>query len=218
MREEAPIRLLLVDDHPLVRDGLRARLAAVPGFAVVGEADQPDAAIRATQQLRPDLVLMDVGLKAGLSGIDTTRALRVLPQAPRVLRLTMHNNPRYVREALAAGASGYLLKDSPAEEVVQAIRTVAAGGQHLAVDLAEALDTSSGPRGREHLTPREREVLGLIAEGLTSKLIGERLGMGVRTVETHRLALRRKLGCNSPAALLRYAIEQAAPAAKVPGR
>jgi two-component system, NarL family, nitrate/nitrite response regulator NarL len=195
------VRLMLVDDHRLVRDGLRARLEAVSGFAVVAEADSADAALEAARHALPDVVLMDVGLRGGANGIAAARALRQLDPPPRVLMLSMHDNPAFVREALAAGASGYLLKDSPAEEVVQAIRTVMTGGTHIAADLSPARDKSPG------LTPRERDVLALIAEGLSSKDIGERLGMGVRTVETHRTSLRRKLDLSSPAALVRYAIE-----------
>jgi two-component system, NarL family, nitrate/nitrite response regulator NarL len=194
------VRLMLVDDHRLVREGLRARLEAVPGFSVVAEADNAEAALEAARAAAPDMVLMDVGLRGGANGIAATRALRTLQPPPRVLMLSMHDNPAFVREALAAGASGYLLKDSPAEEVVQAIRAVMGGGTHIAADLAP-------PREGRGLTPRERDVLTLIAEGLSSKDIGERLGMGVRTVETHRTSLRRKLDLSSPAALVRYAIE-----------
>jgi two-component system, NarL family, nitrate/nitrite response regulator NarL len=201
------VRLMLVDDHRLVREGLRARLEAVSGFLVVAEADSAEAALEAARQAAPDVVLMDVGLRGGANGIAATRALRALAAPPCVLMLSMHDNPAVVREALAAGASGYLLKDSPAEELVLAIRAAMAGGTHIAADLASSM-AAAPARGGASLTPREREVLALIAEGLTSKDIGERLGMGVRTVETHRTSLRRKLDLPSPAALVRYAVEQ----------
>ena len=193
------VRLMLVDDHPLVRDGLRARLEAVPGLRVVAEADTASSARTQAADHAPDLVLMDIALRSE-SGIDITRALLAQAPALRVLVLSMFDNPAYVSEAQRAGAVGYVLKDSPAEAIVQAIHTVMGGGtvwpQRTQAD-------SSGP----HLTPREREVLGLVAEGLSCKLIGERLGMGVRTVETHRTHLRRKLNLDSPAALIRYAME-----------
>jgi two-component system, NarL family, nitrate/nitrite response regulator NarL len=197
----APIRLMLVDDHPLVRDGLRARLASVPGLAVVAEADSADAALEIAPRAAPDLVLMDIGLR-GTNGIEATRRLRALLPALHVVVLSMHDNAEYVREALQAGAGGYVLKDSPAEDIVAAIDAVMAGGQYLSAGVVAAPPRE---RGGDSLTPREREVLALIAEGLSSKDIGERLAMGVRTVETHRTNLRRKLDLPSAAALVRYA-------------
>lgn len=199
------IALMLVDDHPLVRDGLRVRLESVPGFNVVAEAGSADEALAAAQARPPDLVLMDIGMK-GVNGIEATRRLIAALPKLRVLVLSMYDNAEYVREALAAGACGYLLKDSPAEEIVEAIRAVMAGATHLSSALADAV--SRAERGDGLLTPREREVLALIAEGLSSKDIGERLAMGVRTVETHRTSLRRKLDLTSPAALVRYAVER----------
>jgi two-component system, NarL family, nitrate/nitrite response regulator NarL len=198
------IRLMLVDDHPLVRDGLRVRLEAVPGLHVVAEADSADAAVELAPRAAPDLVLMDIGLR-GANGIEATRRLRTLLPALRVVVLSMHDNAEYVREALRAGAGGYVLKDSPAAEIIDAIHAVMAGRQYLSASLAAA---SQRPSGDEGLTPREREVLALIAEGLSSRDIGERLAMGVRTVETHRTNLRRKLDLPSAAALVRYAVER----------
>jgi two-component system, NarL family, nitrate/nitrite response regulator NarL len=200
------VRLMLVDDHPLVRDGLRARLEAVPGLRVVAEAESADAALAAAARAQPDLALMDIGLR-GANGIEATR--RLLAQQPglRVLVLSMHDGPEYVREALAAGAAGYVLKDSPADEIVQAIHAVMAGQRHLSAGLEPAPATARS-RGSEALTPREREVLALIAEGLSSRDIGQRLAMGVRTVETHRTNLRRKLDLGSAAALVRYAVQR----------
>lgn len=195
---------MLVDDHPLVRDGLRARLNSVPGLLVVAEADGADAAVELAPRAAPDLVLMDIGLR-GANGIEATRRLRALLPTLRVVVLSMHDNAEYVREALRAGAGGYVLKDSPAEEIVDAIHAVMAGNPYLSASMAAAMQR---PSGDEALTPREREVLALIAEGLSSRDIGERLAMGVRTVETHRTNLRRKLDLASPAALVRYAVER----------
>ena len=198
------VRLMLVDDHPLVRDGLRARLEAVSGFEVVAEAGDAESALVEARRAAPDLVLMDIGMK-GVNGIAATRRLTAALPALRVLVLSMYDNAEYVREARHAGARGYLLKDQPAEEIVAAIRSVMAGGSHFA---SPADDT---PSADATLTPREREVLALIAEGLSSREIGERLAMGVRTVETHRTSLRRKLDLGSPAALVRYAVERRRP-------
>lgn len=200
-----PIRLMLVDDHPLVRDGLRARLEAVPGLSVVAEAGSADGALELAPTAQPDIVVMDIGLR-GISGIEATaRLLRAMPGL-RVLMLSMHDNPAYVQEALRAGARGYVLKDSPAEETVSAIRAVMAGETFVAAALS-APQTAPVP-GDDPITPREREVLALVAEGLSSREIGQRLAMGVRTVETHRTNLRRKLDLPSAAALVRYAVER----------
>jgi two-component system, NarL family, nitrate/nitrite response regulator NarL len=198
-----PIRLMLVDDHPLVRDGLRARLEAVPGLQVVAEADGAESALERAPRAAPDLVLMDIGLRGG-NGIEATRRLREAMPGLRVLVLSMHDHPEYVRAALAAGAGGYVLKDSPAEDIVEAIHAVCAGRPYLSAGLTAAAAPS---RGEAPLTPREREVLALIADGLSSREIGERLTMGVRTVETHRTNLRRKLDLPSAAALVRYAVQ-----------
>ena len=207
-----PIRLLLVDDHPLVRDGLRVRLQAAPGLDVVAEADGALAALDMVALHRPDLVLMDVGMR-GINGIEATRrilaaACAAAVEAPRVLVLSMFDNPEYVREALRAGACGYVLKDSPADEVVQAIHAVMAGATVAPEALAAAPVPHPDHTAGAALTPREKEVLALIAEGLSSRDIGLRLGMGVRTVETHRTHLRRKLVLGSPAALVRFAVER----------
>lgn len=199
------IRLMLVDDHPMVRDGLRARLEASPGLQVVAEAGAAAQALPAALAARPDLVLMDVSLRDG-NGISLTRELLAALPALRVLVLSMHDTPAYMREALRAGASGYLLKDSPAEDIILAIRKVMAG-QTLPLPLPLRQPPLQSEAPGMALTPREREVLALIAEGLSSKAIGERLAMGVRTVETHRTHLRRKLNLPSPAALVRYAVQ-----------
>lgn len=195
---DSALKLLLIDDHPMVRDGLRARLTGVPGLVVVAEAADGDTAFQAMREHRPDLAIMDVALR-GESGLDLTRRLLAQYPALRVLVLSMYDNPGYVGEAQRAGARAYLLKDNPADAIVAALHTVAAGG--------EVWPAPPAPGGGPHLTPREREVLGLLAEGLSSRQIGERLGMGVRTVETHRTHLRRKLCLDSPAALLRFALE-----------
>lgn len=196
------VRILLVDDHPLVREGLRARLGVVPGLQVVGEAGDAAAALEAVERERPDLVLMDVGMKQ-TSGIALTGQLLGLHPGLRVLMLSMYDSPETVGRALAAGASGYVLKEASAEEIVQAIAAVAAGGRFIGSGLVEA-----GAPEHTPLSPREGEILDCLAEGLPSKQIATRLGMSVRTVETHRHNIRRKLRLAGQAELIRYAVER----------
>jgi len=200
-----PTRVLLVDDHPLVREGLRARLADTPGIAVVGEAGDADSAFARVGMLRPDLVLMDVGMKQ-LNGIELTARLREKHPVLRVLMLSMYDNPEYVHRALAAGAMGYVLKEAPSEEIVEAILAVAAGRQFLGSGLAA---TAGRPDdGRPLLSARESEILRCLADGMASKQVAEALGMSVRTVETHRQNIRRKLGLAGQAELIKYAVER----------
>jgi two-component system, NarL family, nitrate/nitrite response regulator NarL len=200
-------RLMLVDDHPLVRDGLRARLESVPGFTVVAEAADAETAVAVAAQERPDVVLMDIGLR-GVNGIEATRQILAQLTGTRVIVLSMHDAVSTIQAAMQAGASAYLLKDCPADDIVNAIQAVMAGQVLTPALLSDRSAQRSSPtQPTPHLTPRELDVLRLIAHGLSSKDIGERLGMGVRTVETHRTHLRRKLQLNSAAALVRYAIQ-----------
>ncbi|WP_341891573.1 response regulator transcription factor [Variovorax sp. YR752] len=197
-------RILLVDDHPLVREGLRARLADVPGIAVVGEAGDAEQAFARVDMLRPDLVLMDVGMKQ-VNGIELTARLRERHPELRVLMLSMYDNPEYVHRALAAGAMGYVLKEAPSEEIVEAILAVAAGRHFLGAGLA----ARGGPSADERplLSVRETEILRCLARGMASKQVAEALDMSVRTVETHRQNIRRKLGLAGQAELIKYAVE-----------
>jgi DNA-binding NarL/FixJ family response regulator len=196
------VRILLVDDHPLVREGLRARLAEVPGLDVVGEAGDAAAALAQVDQVRPDLVLMDVGMKQ-TNGIELTAQLLALHPALRVLMLSMYDSPGYVSRSLAAGARGYVLKEAPSQEIVQAIAAVAEGRVFLGTGLAER----GAPEGPS-MSPRECEILDCLAIGMPSKQIAARLGMGVRTVETHRHNIRRKLRLEGQAELIKYAVER----------
>jgi DNA-binding NarL/FixJ family response regulator len=198
-------RILLVDDHPLVREGLRARLAQTPDIEVVGEAGDAEQAFARVSMLQPDLVLMDVGMKQ-VNGIELTARLREKHPALRVLMLSMYDNPEYVHRALAAGAMGYVLKEAPSEEIVEAIVAVAGGRQFLGSGLVA---TAGRPdNGRPLLSARESEILRSLADAMTSRQIAETLGMSVRTVETHRQNIRRKLGLAGQAELIKYAVER----------
>ncbi len=201
-----PIQLLLIDDHPLVRDGLRARLATVPGFEVVGEAG---SAAEAQQQVllhRPTLVLMDVGMR-DMNGIDLTALLLGQHPSLQVLMLSMYDNPEYVQRALQAGARGYVLKDAPASEIVSAITAVASGGTFLSPAVSKRLFRNQAPR--PVLSMRESEILTGLAKGLSSKQLARDMDLSVRTVEAHRQNIKRKLGLAGQAELIKYAVEHA---------
>lgn len=202
----APIRILLVDDHPLVRDGLRARLSLAEGLETVGEAGNAAEALVRLAETRPDLVLMDVGMK-DVNGIELTR--RLLERAPslRVLMLSMYDNPEYVQRALQAGACGYVLKDAPAGEILAAIDAVAAGGTFLSPGVSRRLFRNQAPRPL--LSARESEILAALGRGASSKQIAVDLGLSVRTVETHRQNIKRKLEIDGQAELIKYAVEHA---------
>ena len=202
----ATIRLLLVDDHPLVRDGLRARLEVVPGFEVVGEAGNAVEARERMAALRPSLVLMDVGMK-DVNGIELTAMLLEVDPTLQVLMLSMYDNPEYVQRAMQAGAQGYVLKDSPATEIIAAIEAVAAGGTFLSPAVSKRLFRNQAPRPL--LSPRESEILSALARGLSSKQIAREMDVSVRTVETHRQSIKRKLALDGQAELIKYAVEHA---------
>lgn len=200
-------RLILVDDHPLVRDGLRARLDAVAGFTVVGEAGNADEALALAAAHEPDLVLMDVGMR-GMNGIQLAALFHERHPGIRVLMLSMHDNVEYVTQAVRAGASGYVLKDSPGAEIIRAIGAVLEGKTYFSEGLSARLIHASAIRDPiERLTPRERDILDQLAEGLSSKQIAQRNNLSVRTVETHRLNLKRKLEIDGQAELIKFAVE-----------
>ena len=200
------IRLLLVDDHPLVRDGLRARLEVVPGFEVVGEAGNAAEAQAQMAALRPSLVLMDVGMK-DVNGIELTAMLLASEPALQVLMLSMYDNPEYVQRAMQAGARGYVLKDAPASEIIAAIEAVAAGGTFLSPAVSRRLFRNQAPRPL--LSSRESEILSALARGLASKQIAREMDVSVRTVEAHRQSIKRKLSLEGQAELIKYAVEHA---------
>ena len=207
MRPLAPVKLLLVDDHPLVRDGVRVRLEAVPHFEVVGEAGDADAALQAARTLSPDLALMDIGMR-GMNGIALTEKFAEAFPEIAVLVLSMHDNLEYVRQVIRAGARGYVLKDAPASELVEAIDAVLAGRPFYSAQLAMRMaEQAVMPTPVEALTPRERDILEGIAKGYANKRIADELGLSVRTVESHRLNLKRKLGIEGQAELVKFAVE-----------
>jgi len=205
----APARVLLIDDHALVRDGMRMHLALQPGLRVVGEADGGEAALawldRAGEADLPDLVITDIGMR-GMGGIALAAALHDRYPELAVLIVSMHDNLEYVRQAVRAGARGYVLKDAPADELMAAIQSVLAGRVFYSARIARGMaEQSPGPL--DALTRRERDILGCIGRGMANKEIAAQLGVSVRTVETHRLNLKRKLGIEGRSGLVKYAVE-----------
>lgn len=193
------IRVLICDDHSVVREGVRHVLAAEHGFEVIGEASNGAEAVRLAESLSPDVVVMDLSMP-GISGFDAVRQIRAKVPHARALVLSIHDHAEYLQQSARAGAQGYLLKDSSPAELRNAIRTVFAGGQAFAEPVAT--DDRLGL-----LTPRERSVLAEIASGKTSKEIGATLRISVRTVEAHRDSMTRKLKLRGTAALTRFAME-----------
>lgn len=203
MEESPRIRLVIVDDHPLVREGLKARLSVVPCLCVIGEAASGADALALAAACEPDLMLIDVGMRE-MNGIELASILRARHPSVRVLMLSMYDSKEYVVSAVRVGARGYVLKDSPIEEIVAAIDAVWAGGNYFSAQLASMalVAGSAGPQ----LTTREHEVLLLLAHGQSNKCVARQLGISVRTAETHRLSLRRKLGADSASELLKIAL------------
>jgi two-component system, NarL family, response regulator NreC len=209
--KEKPTQILVVDDHAVVRSGLRMLLDAEEDLEVVGEAGDMRNAVFEARSLKPDVILMDVVLP-GASGIEATAA--VLKEAPdaKVLVLSMQDDPRYVREAFSAGASGYVLKEAADAELVDAVREVAAGGRYVHPELgARLVSAEADERAKadaDPLSDREREVLRLLALGHTNQEIAKMLYLSVRTVETHRAHIMQKLTLQTRAELVRHAIDQ----------
>lgn len=209
-------RILIADDHQVFREGLRRLLEAEDGLAVVGEAENGRDAVERCEHLKPDVVIMDITMPS-LNGIEATRQVRSSCPETRVLALSMHSDRRFVHQMFAAGASGFLLKEGAFEELARAIRVVREGQTYISPSIAdlvinEALTGTSGARvgtpSSAVLSPREREVLQLIAEGQSTKQIAGTLHVGVKTVETHRRQIMIKLGLNGVAELTKYAIKE----------
>ena len=206
-----PIRVVVVDDHAVVREGIRRVLDGDAGMRVVAEGADGDAAVTLVDAHEPDVLVLDVAMP-GRTGIEVTAELAARGVAARVLILSMYDEPQYLLASFDAGAAGYILKDAPPAELRAAVRTVHAGERYLSPALAARLraaeEAAATPGPLEALTPREMDVLLGIAGGLTNKEIAARHGISPRTVETHREALMGKLGIRTVAGLTRLALEE----------
>lgn len=208
-------RILLVEDHRILREGVKAILNAEPGFEVIGEAADGGEAIRRAQELQPDVVLLDQSMPR-MNGLDALRDIKRVAARARVLVLTAQKGDEYAFGAIRAGANGYLVKDASTAELVAAVRTVAAGKRYLSPPIAARFaETFPNDKGLEEqlpnadlLTPREREVLKLVAEGYRSRQIAEYLSISEKTIEKHRASLMRKLQVTNVSGLTAYAIEK----------
>ncbi len=220
-------RLVLADDHRLIREGLQALLAREPDIEVVGLAEDGAAAVRLVRTLLPDVLVTDVAMP-GLNGIEAVRRVRAQHAQVRVICLSMHGDQRSVVAAIDAGASGYVLKDSSCDELAQAVRNVAAGRIHLSPPLMGLLvdevrarqhgvPNPVAPPPRQSLTQREREIVQLFAEDLSTQDIAERLHLSAKTVATHRENITRKLGVRGIAGLTRYAVREGISSVEAPG-
>jgi DNA-binding NarL/FixJ family response regulator len=210
---EHHVRLVIADDHRLFLLGLRQFLGKQPGIRIVGDATTGLEAVAAAAEHRPDILLLDISMP-GLNGIEAARRIHEETPETRVIILSMHADQRYVTEALRAGARGYLLKSCPPEEVLRAIRRVSSGQFHLAAEIEQVVAQFvqiSRPGDRSAfgiLSSREREVLQLLAEGKTTRQIGDLLNVSVKTIETHRQHIMDKLDLRTIAELTRYAIRE----------
>jgi two-component system, NarL family, response regulator NreC len=209
-----PITIVLVDDHVVVRHGLRALLTGEADFAVVGEASEGRAGIELVERLQPDVLIVDI-MMPGLNGLEVARQVSRRCQHTRVLVLSMYANEAYVLQALRYGAIGYVLKESSAEVLLEAVRFVAAGRRYLCPPLSErAIEAymersePAEPDVYESLTSREREILQLLAEGSSNAQIAAQLFISARTVENHRANIMQKLGLHSHTDLIRFAFQR----------
>lgn len=211
---EGPVKLLLVDDHPIVRSGLRMLFLSEPSMKIVGEASSGQEAVEAVQRLQPDVVIMDVSMP-GMNGIEATRRIKAAHPQTAVLALTMYEDEQYFFEMLNAGASGYIPKRAAPDDLVSAIKVVAEGNVFLYSTLARFLMRDMAERAaaephasEEVLTAREREVLTCIAEGMTNREIAEALVISIKTVERHRENIMAKLDMHNRVELVKYAIKK----------
>lgn len=207
-------RIILADDHVIMREGLRALLEKQPGVEVIAEAKNGRTTIELSRELKPDLIIMDIAMP-DLNGIEATRQIITESPGVKVIALSMHSDRKFVREMLSAGASGYMLKDSAFEELGKAISTVNDNQTYLSPGVADTVVkdylgkiVASNSKSSLVLTSREREVLQLFAEGKTTKEIASLLFVSIKTIETHRRLIMDKLGLNSIAELTKYAIRE----------
>jgi DNA-binding NarL/FixJ family response regulator len=208
------IRILLADDHEVFREGLRSMIEKHADLEVVGDAETGRVAVRMATQLKPDIIIMDIAMP-DLNGIEATSQIRATVPETRVIALSMHSDKRFVTGMLRAGAVGYLLKASAFDEVIQAIRTVMNNKHYVSGDIADTVVsdyvrqlTEAAPEKQAALSPREREVLQLLAEGHSTKKIAETLHISANTIETHRAHIMAKLGIRTIADLVKFAIRE----------
>jgi DNA-binding NarL/FixJ family response regulator len=204
------LRILIADDHTLVRAGLVTLMNRMQDMEVVGEAGDGREALKLVRDLQPDIALMDIAMP-GLNGLEAAERIRNDAPKTKVIILSMHAKEEYVAQALKAGASGYLLKDAATTELDMALKAVAQGQFYLSPSISRQVVDSylhGGPTGLELLTPRQREILQLVAEGKSTREIAELLHLSVKTVETHRAQLMERLDIHDVAGLVRYALNK----------
>ncbi len=199
------IRVLIVDDHPMVAEGIQALLESYDDIEVVGTLGNGQEAVDRVNALAPDVILLDLNMP-GLSGLNATEMILEKCPETRIVILSMHDSPEYISTALSHGARGYILKDVPTDEIRAAIEIVMAGGEYLCTGAKGSLRPKISD-GREALTSREQTILLELAQGQSNKDVANTLNISVRTVETHRKNIKRKLGISSTAGLTRYALE-----------
>ncbi|WP_338877173.1 response regulator transcription factor [Spirosoma sp. SC4-14] len=209
---------MLVDDHSIVRDGIRLLLEQAEGLEIIDEANDGEEALEKLKSHQPDVVLMDISLP-GMSGIQTTQVITRLYKSVRVLMLSMHNNEDYILRSVEAGAYGYILKDSSSDEMIKAIRMIAAGEKYYSSPVASIILSGymqqlkkGSKQGREvqpsRLSNKEKEILQFLVDGMSSREIAERLQLSVRTVDNHRANMMRRLQVRNAAELVRIAVEE----------
>jgi two-component system response regulator NreC len=211
----AKTKILIADDHALVREGIRMILSKEPDFEVVGEASDGQQALNLVETLRPNVVVMDLSMP-GMGGIEATQLLKVRHPQVAVLALTMHEDESFVFRLLRAGALGYVLKRAAAQDLVQAVRAAARGesflypsvAQKVVADYLKRVEAGEAPDRFDGLTEREKEILTLIAEGLSNQQIAQKLFVSIKTVQTHRAHIMEKLNLHDRTELVRYAIRK----------
>jgi DNA-binding NarL/FixJ family response regulator len=208
----AKTRLLICDDHPLVREGIKATISQHPTIEIVGEAENGRDAVSETKRLRPDIVLTDMSMPE-LNGLEATIQIKEFDKRIKVLIMTMYDDEEVVLRCLAAGASGYVLKDTPLSQLIYAIGMVMKGHEYLDPGVTRNLNeyhqhAKANENTYDRLSPREREVLKLVAEGLSVKEIAVQLNVGIKTIDTHKYNLMTKLDIHNAAGLTRYAIQK----------